>query len=321
MTSKYLLQKNLEDSPAYSPLCGYVGFFYLGDYKMADHTREWEEQHPDGTEAVSLGDDRIVNLKVDLGERLEDLLYGFNKDDGTGDEATPGIKVLNFKEQESIELPSADQINVAAKEGADGDDKAQLWAEDEDGNERQLTKTSGSALRLNVKAGDYAADSVDEDDIRLANNSYLTGRNQAGNGDINVIKVNTSNEIELGAVTKLPNTSKLATSGAPTANAQIANKKYVDDQIAAIQDPSYSGGESHTFDGGLIIKMGSGSYADGTTITFETPFPNAIISAHFTGVNTGSGCFNLNSNPTKANIVVRQDVGGSVTIHWIAIGY
>lgn len=202
---------------------------------MADHTREWEEKHPDGTEAASLGDDRIVNLKVDLGERLEDLLYGFNISDGTGDEATPGVKVLNFKEQASLATPSENQINIASKVGSDGDAKAQLWAKDEDGNERQLTKTSGGALRLNVKAGDYAADSIDQDDIRLANNAYLTGRNQANTADVNIVKVNTSNEIELGAVTKLPDTSKLATSGAPTADAQLANKKYVDDTYLAGQ--------------------------------------------------------------------------------------
>ena len=40
-------------------------------------TRSYEETHPAGTEAASLGDDRIRNLKVDISERLEDMLYGF----------------------------------------------------------------------------------------------------------------------------------------------------------------------------------------------------------------------------------------------------
>lgn len=291
------------------------------------HTRVWEETHPAGTEAASLGDDRIRNLKFDLGERLEVMLYGFNISDGTGDEATPGVKVLNFKEQASLATPSANQINVAAKVGVDGDAKAQLWAEDEDGNERQLTKTSGSALRLNVKAGDYAADSIDQDDIRLANNSSLTGRNQAGDGDVNIVKVNTSNEVELSAVTKLPDTSKLATSGAPTADAQIANKKYVDDQDAANFSPvSYEGGESVTLGNGLIMKMGYAAMGTPTSVTVEfgTAFPTAVISVTATPYLTPYVSHNriVLTAVSKTAFTCRQyQANDNDGIYWTAIGY
>lgn len=195
---------------------------------MASYTRVWEEIHPIGKEDVSLGDDRIRNLKFDLGERLEDLLYGFNVSDGTGDEATPGVKVLNFKEQASIATPSANQINIAAKVGADGDAKAQLWAKDEDGNERQITQTSGSALRLNIKAGDYPADSIDEDDIRLGKNSYLKGLNNAGDGEVDLIKADANDKACLsdGAVLA-------AATEAGDGDRTISDKKYVDDLIAA----------------------------------------------------------------------------------------
>lgn len=64
----------------------------------------------------------------------------------------------------------------------------------------------------------------------VGNDSYIVGRNNAGDGNINIAKVNTSDGITLGAVTTLPDTSALATSGAPAADAQLANKKYADDK-------------------------------------------------------------------------------------------
>lgn len=65
----------------------------------------------------------------------------------------------------------------------------------------------------------------------VGNDSYLTGRNNAGDGNIDIAKVNTSDGVTLGAVTTLPDTSQLATSGAPVADAQLVNKKYVDDHV------------------------------------------------------------------------------------------
>lgn len=108
---------------------------------MADFTRDFEITHPAGSEDISQGDNRIRNLKFDFGERLEDMLYGFNADDGTGDEATFGVKKFVFKEQASITTPSADQITLAAKES--GNSKAELFVKDEDGDEFQIT-TDGS---------------------------------------------------------------------------------------------------------------------------------------------------------------------------------
>lgn len=295
------------------------------------HTRVWEETHPLGTEAASLGDDRIVALKIDLGERLEDLLYGFNVSEGTGNEATPGIKVLNFKEQTSIATPSANQINIASKVGAEGDAKAQLWAKDEDGNERQLTKTSGSALRLNVKAGDYAADSVDEDDIRLANNSYLTGRNQAGDGDINVIKVNTSNEVELGedgtTVVKLADGSKLASNAAPDGETELVNKKYVDDTVAAeAMSPDPMTGDSDstgtvTFPNGLIWKWGKQTLTGfSTAVIFASSFPSACFQAFACGgTNVAIGDDHNAHTISKTGFTI-QHATQSTLARWFAVG-
>jgi hypothetical protein len=71
------------------------------------------------------------------------------------------------------------------------------------------------------------------DDSRLGNNTYLLGRNAASNANINIIKVNASNTLTLGAITTLPDGSSLTTSAAPVDACDIAPKKYVDDQDAA----------------------------------------------------------------------------------------
>ncbi len=64
----------------------------------------------------------------------------------------------------------------------------------------------------------------------VGNNSYLQGRNAAGDANINMVKVNASNlpEILVGAV--------LSADTAPASDAAIANKKYVDDQIVAAKE-------------------------------------------------------------------------------------
>jgi hypothetical protein len=74
----------------------------------------------------------------------------------------------------------------------------------------------------------FIADSaVGTSQIKLENDSYLLGRNNGDDGDINLLKVTTSDLIEFGLLPYGPN------SNAPTADAQLANKKYVDDQVAS----------------------------------------------------------------------------------------
>lgn len=59
----------------------------------------------------------------------------------------------------------------------------------------------------------------------VANNSYLQGRNAANDGNVDLIKADGSD------VPTLPTGSALADSTAPTADAKLPPKKYVDDQI------------------------------------------------------------------------------------------
>lgn len=43
-------------------------------------------------------------------------------------------------------------------------------------------------------------DGIDDTKIRLSNDGWLRARNAAGTADVNILKVNTSNEVELGVV-------------------------------------------------------------------------------------------------------------------------
>lgn len=66
---------------------------------------------------------------------------------------------------------------------------------------------------------------VDESKIELSNDGFLVGLKNAG-GDQSIIKVRTDDALELGA--KVYDVS----AAAPSADAMLANKKYVDDQVS-----------------------------------------------------------------------------------------
>ena len=78
-----------------------------------------------------------------------------------------------------------------------------------------------------VSTAKIAADAVTGAKIRLANQEFLKGRNAADSGNINIVKVNGTDQIEFSA---LP----LGPSSAPGADYIFANKKYVDDAVSGI---------------------------------------------------------------------------------------
>jgi len=119
---------------------------------------------------------------------------------------------------------------------------------------------------------------------------------------------------------------------ASDANDKVASqqsiKKYVDDQITAGADPAYSGGQSHTFNGGLIIKMGQVNVASSTTdttVTFGTAFPTACITV-VPGVRESAGyqmtysvgVFSITKTSFHFCLTKAAFVNGMT---WIAIGH
>jgi len=61
----------------------------------------------------------------------------------------------------------------------------------------------------------------------VGNNSYLQSRNKAGDGNVNLIKV------DVNDVPVIPDGTETATDAAPLSDKDISNKKYVDDQLSS----------------------------------------------------------------------------------------
>ncbi len=65
--------------------------------------------------------------------------------------------------------------------------------------------------------------------LEIDNNTYITAVDAAGTGTVNLIMANASDDAQL------PDGAELATSAAPTADEDIANKLYVDDRRAYVK--------------------------------------------------------------------------------------
>lgn len=82
---------------------------------------------------------------------------------------------------------------------------------------------SSNALRvkdLGITTAKIAADAVTDAKIRLTNNNYLRARNNAGSGDVNILKVNTSDRIFFASLPQSSDTPAVAN--------DLTNKSYVD---------------------------------------------------------------------------------------------
>ena len=74
-----------------------------------------------------------------------------------------------------------------------------------------------------------ADNAVNQNKIRLANDSFLRARNAANTADVNLFKLNTSNLFEFGVEPSYV--------GSPTTANSLVNRQYVLDVIAGIRDP------------------------------------------------------------------------------------
>lgn len=130
--------------------------------------------------------------------------------------------------------------------------------------------------------------------------------------------------LDVTGVATVSDASLLKTSAAPTTDAMITNKKYVDDQDTA-DHPAYTGGESHTDGSGLIIKMGRAQNTQDAeqTFTFGTAFPNAVVSVVLTRESPNASIpFTLSEPPTVTSFKIdRHNTMLDSYFDWIAIGY
>jgi len=277
-------------------------------------TRNWQDGVPIGTEQASDLDTFIQNVRGDISDRIKNMVYGFVAGENT---LSQHFQYLQFYEQASVAQPSAGYGRLYCK--AVGG-KCEFFWQDEDGDEIQLT-TGGNfgGGNLELLAGMDLLGSATSD-ITINTNKF-TVAGATGNTVI-------AGTLTQQGVATLADTSALATSGAPAADAQIVNKKYVDDQISAIQDPAYSGGESHTFDGGLIMKMGvTASIGANSTgeVTYGTAFPNGVISAQVTIKGKYTSITAMSAQPKSGSETSILEVSNSFSIalvgYWIVIGH
>jgi hypothetical protein len=134
-----------------------------------------DETKPAGSRAASLGDNDIREYKTQNREILEvNHVYP-----SSGQSADAGKhKMVHLIEQADLGT-GAEGKPILGAQTVSG--KAELLFTDEDNNDVQIT--SGGRIR--------------GASIRLANDVSLTGRNQANSADVDIIKVNTSNQAQV----------------------------------------------------------------------------------------------------------------------------
>lgn len=252
-------------------------------------------------------DDYMQALAEAIGDRLAGFLYGF----ATGETAeAPGIINAIFKQQSAEPTTvNTDEIRLYAK-----DDGANcgLFAKNEDGYTKQVLKKIGTDLQFALEDADNA----------VLKSGVQTGI--AGNKTFTE-NITVGGTLGVTGVATLAKASLLASTDAPTSDAMLANKKYVDDKDAlkdGISPLAYAGEESVTLPNGLIMKMGYAAYAGNPqTITFGTAFPNNIISViaqdKYSAVRTYSAMVTA-ANVTSFSLIIAEAVTG---IYWQAIGY
>lgn len=197
---------------------------------MATFTRDWDEDTvADTSQASTLGQvDR--NNQVDLSDRLKALIYGFVAGENDG---VPGCKYLHFKQQDSDPTVATDTITIYAKDVGGNNE---LYTKDEAGNVVQLT-TAGAvgAGGLTLLAGKDLIGSATSDITFNTNKFTVAGA--TGNTVI-------AGTLGVTGVATVGKGSLLASSDAPTSDAMIANKKYVDDEAAKKADVDSIFGDS-----------------------------------------------------------------------------
>jgi len=286
---------------------------------MASFERNWNESTPGGTQDRSLADDYIRYSKVNISDRLKALIYGFISGENDG---VQGCKNLAFKQQSSDPTVAADTITLYAKNvGANNE----LFIKDEADSVVQLTT-----------AGKIGAGGV----------TLLAGKDLIGSGTSD-ITINTDKFTVAGAtgntvvagtlgvtgVATLGDTSALATSGAPAADAQIANKKYVDDLIAAeVTARSFGTWTNKDSLNATLVKDGVYKAGSDGFVLASNVFSGTIVgltdgdsppTTWRTRQNQGSNVSHGIMMPVKKDDywkVTDGETGGAPTIYWLPIG-
>ena len=219
--------------------------------KMTVFVDTFDKATPLGTDAPSVLDNRDRETKAAVQERSNVDHYWPLTGTQVSDADTGEHRKVTLRQTTK---PTA----VASKAflySKDIGDQAEFFIMSEDGVEIQVSRDGKLNLDLN----------------RIANNTAITADNQAGDGTIDLIKA-TRNVANDADVVQLPDKVRVATSAAPTEDTELANMKFVNDQIAAKTQSAQAVGTSN-------ISETTGSFADmaNMTITITTTGGDVLL--------------------------------------------
>jgi len=274
---------------------------------MSVPTVALNEDSPAGSAYIRGGDDRIREYKLQVREILQ--VDHYFPSSGQSD-ACGRHKRITLMEAADIGAvhgtwDGTESIVFLGAQTEAG--KPELCYRDEDDTDVILTAVGKIALQ----------------NSRLPNNTYLIARNQAGAANVNMFKVNASDIIEFA-------TFPITPSAAPDANYEVANKKYVDDEVAGVPaqvglgawvDKSGSYGAQQASTDGFVMAFGNGYTTRIISIYTDGSNPPTTVRAQ-EGTDSGTTdlkCFTF--SPVKKNDYWKVEfTGGTITVYWIPLG-
>ena len=277
---------------------------------------------PAGGEDPKLGDNRIRELVRAVAELLNiDHYMGSDGGSGVGynEDAAGEHKRVKFKAP--LASDPANAPNKAFLYTKDVAGKVELFWQDENGIVRQLT--SGGKLHSDGGFSMLSGQVATIETIQAVDATGVVIKNDGGD---TVITAQNDGKAQLA------NGSKLATSAAPGADAQLVNKKYVDDLIDAVFAALSFGTRTNkdSLNNTLVInevyKVGSDGYVQAydntaqsnSTVTILTDGSNPPTTELVDNYNNATGrCWGM-------SLVLKDDywkvTGTATAIYWVPIG-
>lgn len=237
---------------------------------------------PAGSDDPAEADDRMQEIKAAVQER-EDVDHYWEKtgtqvsDADTGEHRKITLRTLSAAVVAALTATKAYLYRLIT----DGE----LYWKDDDDNTLQLTDKGNN----------------------LPNDTYLKATNKADDGSVDLIKAG-RNEADDADVAFISDAARMASNTAPGEDTGVANKKYVDDQIAAKQ---YDSGWFSAVTGGTYVKTHNlGSTALLITLFCKTSGGMIFVANLSINVAVEEGASVLSISTTQLTVQAGQDKVG-----------
>jgi len=220
-----------------------------------------EQKEVDLFRAIKDNSVQVRNALVELGDR-EDTVKASSGDATAGylDAKVDDVTIEVATDKLQVKDDGIDKTKIAA-------DLAGLGITQAVGGELDVN-VDDSTIEIDTDTVRVKADGLNETHVRLQNNAYLTSRNAADDGDVDVIKVNGSD------VAIIPDGTETATNAAPTSDNDVANKKYVDDNSSTSGHEIFTANGTFTAPAGVtkvFLTMVGGGGSGGSSTYPATP--------------------------------------------------